>query len=207
MSSTQLGLYNAALRAVGERRLASLTENREPRRLLDEIWNDDAIEACLEMGQWKFACRISSLTYSPSIEPDFGYRYAFDKPADHIRTVAFCRDEYFKTPLIEYNQSANYWFCDLQAVYVQYVSSDSAYGGDLSLWPKSFDTLVAAFLARDLGRRMKNGSDQAVLKKEFDDALTEAKSLCAMEGPTQFPAAGSWVQSRSNGRFGRGNRC
>jgi hypothetical protein len=39
MSASKLKLYNDALGILGERRLASLTENREPRRVLDEVWD------------------------------------------------------------------------------------------------------------------------------------------------------------------------
>ena len=34
-NSDRLDVYNGALRRLGSRRLASLTENREPRRVLD----------------------------------------------------------------------------------------------------------------------------------------------------------------------------
>ena len=42
-NSDRLDVYNGALRRLGSRRLASLTENREPRRVLDDIWNNGAL--------------------------------------------------------------------------------------------------------------------------------------------------------------------
>ena len=39
---TRLQLYNSALLLLGERNLASLSENREPRRLLDHVWDTGA---------------------------------------------------------------------------------------------------------------------------------------------------------------------
>ena len=37
MANDQLSLYNNALTVLGERKIASLTENREPRRVLDDV--------------------------------------------------------------------------------------------------------------------------------------------------------------------------
>ena len=81
---SKLSIYNGALTIIGERKLASLTENREPRYKLDEIWDNDMIDRCLQMGQWKFAKRTVELTASPSVTPSFGFQYAFEQPADHV---------------------------------------------------------------------------------------------------------------------------
>ena len=84
MAASQLGLYNAALgRHLGERTLASLTENREPRRALDAVYSE-VLDECLEAGYWKHARRTVQLTASNSMTPQFGYNYAFDVPADSV---------------------------------------------------------------------------------------------------------------------------
>ena len=53
----KLSIYNGALNILGERKLASETENREPRYQLDDIWDNDMVDRCLQMGQWNFAAR------------------------------------------------------------------------------------------------------------------------------------------------------
>ena len=53
----RLSLYNDALLLCGERALTSLSEDREPRRLLDQIWNSGGVNVCLAEGQWFFAMR------------------------------------------------------------------------------------------------------------------------------------------------------
>ena len=78
--TTQLDLYNGALLQVGERFLASLTEQREPRRLLDQVWAANGVKTCLEEGQWPFAMRTVQVDYDPSITPTFGYARVFQKP-------------------------------------------------------------------------------------------------------------------------------
>jgi len=97
--SDKLTIYNGALRLCKTRKVASLTENNERIRLIDAAWAD-AINYCLETGQWSFATRTGQIDYTPSLEPDFGYTYAFTQPTDMIRPTAICEDEYFGVPLL-----------------------------------------------------------------------------------------------------------
>ena len=69
----RLSIYNDALLLCGERGLASLTENTEPRRLLDQVWNNEGVIKCLELGQWHFAMRGVQVDYDPDLEPSYGY--------------------------------------------------------------------------------------------------------------------------------------
>lgn len=201
--TTQLSIYNAALRHIGERELASLTENREPRRVLDAVWDDDFVDTCLEEGFWNFATRAIKITYSPSVEPPFGYRYAFDIPNDHVRTVAVCSDEYFNSPLTAYAVEGEYWFSDLQELYIKYVSNDNAFGMDFSLWPKTFTRWVELHMASLICERLtQNATKQEQLLKRAKRMLIDAKSKDAMAEATQFMPPGSWSRSRSS-RIGR----
>src|SRR3546814_10721056 len=83
MTATQLSLYNGALRLCGEAKLANLTEDREPRYVLDDVWDDGALRHCLQQGLWNFAMRTVEAEYSPSVEPSFGFRRAFDRSEEH----------------------------------------------------------------------------------------------------------------------------
>jgi hypothetical protein len=206
--ATQLSLYNEALRLCGERKLASLTENREPRRLLDSVWDADAINYCLEQGQWKFAIRTAKLEYNPSMEPAFGYQYGFDKPTDLVRITALCSDEYFNVPLTQYSEEAGYWFSDLDEIYIQYVSNDASYGADFSLYPETYMRYVASYLASEIIDRLTQNNAlwdkvYGLMKKR----LTDARSKDALAGPTKFFPSGSWLNARrGNARTDRGNR-
>jgi hypothetical protein len=136
--TTKLQLYNNALLLCGERALGSLTEEREPRRLLDQVYDTDGIKKCLEMGQWKFAMRTIQIDYDPDVSPTFGYQRAFDKPTDWVVTSSVCSDEYFRAPLLQYTDEAGYWYADLNTIYVRYVSDDAQYGKNIGSWPGSF---------------------------------------------------------------------
>lgn len=204
MSTSKLEIYNAALVICGERVLASLTEDRKPRRLLDHVWDNDGVEACLERGQWKFAINTIKLDYDTSVTTDFGYRRVFVKPSDWVLTSAVCSDEFFTTPLLNYSDENDYWFAEIDEIYVKYVSNATDFGLNLSLWPSSFNKYVGSYFANEIVMALTQDQDmwdkvEAKLKK-FESL---AKNADSMAGPQQFAAAGGWVTSRSRGRTGR----
>src|SRR3546814_8485593 len=151
----QWSIDPGALRILGEGKLSSLAEDRGPRHLLDDVWDEGARKAVLELGDWNFALRTRKVTYDSSVTPDFGLRYAFSKPADWIKTAGIASDEYFRCPLtdLSYKDEAGYWWADLQTLYISHVSSDEQYGYDYSLWPMTFVKLVQAYLADEVSER------------------------------------------------------
>ena len=196
--TTQLDIYNGALLHCGERFLASLTEQREPRRLLDRVWSSNGVKTCLEMGQWNFAMRTIQIDYDPSIEPSFGYNRAFSKPTDWVITTSLCSDEFFGQPLLRYTDEAGYWYSDLDTMYVRYVSSDINYGLNINQWPDSFREFVEAHFASKIILKLSNSEDELkrveALRTKF---LKTAKGKAAMAEPTSFPARGNWSKSRN----------
>jgi len=200
---TKLILYNRALRILGERQLHSttgLTEARKPRYLLDGAWNDNLRENCLEAGLWNFAMRTVQASYDSDVTPSFGHTYAFSKPTDFIRTAEVSTDEYFSEPLLSYTDEQGYWYASVQTVYFKYVSDDSSYGLDYSIWPDSFTNYVAHHLAGEIITGLTKDHD---FTKEFLDLLNRslvyAKNKDAMAEPTKFPPQGNWVRSRRGG--------
>lgn len=200
MGTTRLNLYNQALQELGERSLASLTENRESRRRLDSAWNSDFTQYVLGTGQWKFAKRTQQLPSNPAQTPDFGWRYAFSIPSDLVRLAGVFSDESCYYPLLQYGQERGYYLANSDPLWVSYVSNASNYGGDLSMWPPelvryaTFElaSRVALALTQDAGR-LKDMKALALRE------LTDAKSSDAMEGPTRFPPPGRYVLSRTSG--------
>lgn len=209
MSATKLQIYNEALTEhLGERELASLTESREPRRVLDNIWDAGGVNYCLEKAQWSFGRRVLEITADTSVSPDFGHQFAFARPTDLARITKLCTDEFLRCPLLDYTYEGGYFFADIDIIYLEYVSTDTGFGGDMSRWPESFTRVVAAYLAyRACGRIKSTGASKDDLRKEFERLLADAASKDAMSTPTRFPPAGSWVSSRGgNGNGERGSR-
>ena len=204
--TTQLALYNGALRLLKERKLSSLSENREPRRVLDDEWLG-AVSFCLEQGLWKFAKRTSKITYNPDYTRQFGYHYQFIQPDDFIRLASMTSDEYQNVPLNQYTDEAGSWYADLQEIFVSYTSNSAEYGNDLSKWPETFCRYVELYLAVQVGPRITGEDDK--LQKRMEKALIMAKSKDAMKDPTKFLPQGNWTLSRTQGVYNRrdgGNR-
>lgn len=205
--TSRLTLYNGALRELGERQIASLAENREPRRVLDTAWDEGAVDFCLGAGIWRFAKRTVQLTAEAGMAPTFGYQKAYTVPSDHIRTAALSADEYFNTPLTQYRFEAGFWFTDVEPIFVSYVSNAANYGGDYSLWPVEFAQYVHAYLAMQICTRLtQHEAKYDKLYKIVKDRLSDAASGDTMEDPTVFPPMGRWVSSRIGGRSGRWDR-
>lgn len=203
MSTSRLEIYNAALIICGERILSSLTEDRKPRRLLDHVWDNDGVEACLERAQWKFAMKTIRFDYDTDVDTDYGYRRAFSKPSDWVLTSAVCSDEYFTAPLVRYVDENDFWFTDLDIIYVRFVSNATDYGLDLSLWPATFNKFVSAYFANEIIMGLTQDQEMwTMVEKKLDKTMKYAKSNDAMAGPQQFPAPGNFVSSRYRGRSG-----
>lgn len=194
-SGGKLGLYNGALLILGERKLSSLSEAREPRRALDDAY-DSAIEYGLSRGFWNFAMRAIQVDSSASVTPTFGFNYAFTKPSDFVRLYNFGSTETFDPPLMTVVDEPNYWFANVDPLYVKYVSNDNAYGGDTSIWSETYADYIMTRLAIKTCKRITGkapDTDMFALEKK---ALAVARSQDAMDEPPGFPPRGTWVNSR-----------
>ncbi len=196
MTVSKLSLYQGALLNLGIERLSGISEDIEPRHALDDVWDNQLRDRVLQKGQWNFATRSVKLESSTSTTPTFGYQFAFDKASDFIRTVGVCQDEYFDIPLTRYVDEASWWFADMDPIYVRYVSNDSEYGYDYSIWPPDFSEWVEHYMAYKAGGRLKGQFDTDALDKKQKAALLDARSSDAMESPARFAPMGSWAGSR-----------
>jgi len=202
----KLAIYNGILILTGCRPLASLREQRNEREALDAGW-DDQVAYCLAQGQWNFARRTIEASAADSVEPAFGFTYAFTKPTDFVRLMAIANEDRFLDPLRDYNDEQGYWWANFNPLYVSYVSSDTAYGMDLGKWPASFAEYVKAHTAAVAYWRLIEGKAQnvsigslATFYKLAESRLKTARSEDAMNQPSKRPPRGSWSRARSNGR-------
>jgi hypothetical protein len=208
--TTRLKLYNAALQLCGHSRISALTDETEGRRELDFAWDNNFIRKVLEKGQWNFAIRSQQLTPETSVTPPFGYQNAYLKGDDWITTTAVCDDEFYRTPLLLYEDEQSYIFTDRDMIWVKFVSDDSSFGGDLSKWTGCFEEYAEAFLASKVIQKLTSDKEriQFLLGPRADgkqgymaEKLREAKSNDAMDQPTAFLPTGSWVSSRGEGKY------
>ncbi len=194
-NTTQLSLYNAALRHLGERKLASLSDATEPRRYLDDEYPDTVL-LCLRAGNWNFAIRSVQMDASGVVTPQFGYQSAFEKPADWLRTVVLSPSETFRPPLRDYQDQSGYWIANLQTLYARYVSA--TLGMNLALWPPDFAEYVGAALARTIALRITASDDKFEKAEQREKKYrTRAIATDAMDQAADAMPSGTWVTSRA----------
>jgi uncharacterized protein YneR len=208
--ATQLGLYNSALRFLGEVRLLALSDDRDIRYSLDDVWADGLINAVLEQGYWYFAMRASQINSDPTLKPPYGLSKGFEQPSDWLRTAAICSDPYYNSPITSFTDESGFWFCDTDPIYVRYVSNDTRFGGNLGAWPQSFAEFVGAHMAWKVAPKTTGSRDKTdEMEKLRHRLLTEARSKAAMNESAVFPPLGAWVRARfgrNAGGFDRGSR-
>lgn len=196
--ASKLSIYSGALRALGERRLSSLTEDRASRRELDDAY-DDVIANCLEAGYWNFAMRTVELEPSTDAEPQFGFNYAYEKPEDWVRTYRIAASERFDPPLKDFDDEGAYWFADVDPLYVRYVSND-ADATNPTAWPRSFVAFVELSLAKAICLNITgSGTSKEEIVRELKKAKADAVAKDAMNQSSESPPAGTWVTSRDGG--------
>lgn len=197
---SQLSLYNGALRIIKHRRLTSLTEETEGRRLLDEEYAE-TLDYCLEQGYWNFASRMVELEASDDEETTFGFQYTFQKPTDYVRLVRISHSEFLYPTLedLDYTDEGEYWFSSINPLYVQYISNDDLYGANFNLWPAVYTLYVQHELAFRIAPHLTSysGNELQVLERARDRALKDARSKDAMAQGVMRPPPGRLTQSRS----------
>ena len=200
----QLSIYNGALRMIGERRLADLSEDVESRYVLDDIWDDNGIKRCLEKGFWLHAMRAVELDYDPDFTTPFGHKYTFEFPSDFVKLYSLCTDEFFTHSVALYQTEGNFIFCDYTKLYMRYVSDDASYGMDMSLWPETFTEYVEGYFALRAIKVLTDAqTDEQELKDDVKKLLTKAKSESALREPTGLVEPSGWAIARSRLDYGR----
>jgi hypothetical protein len=151
---------------------------------------------------WKFATRTQMLDYDSSVTPEFGYRRAFAKASDWVATVAVCSDEYCKEPLLRYSDEAGYIWCDLDRIYVRFVSNSTDWGLNLASWPATFTEYVKTYFAGRVCMKLTGDEAKTLAFNKprglVDMAEATAKNNDAQNDPPKFPPPSAWVRARNN---------
>lgn len=198
----KLSIYNFALLAIEERNIASLTENREPRRVLDQLWTPQ-VNFCLEQGFWKHAKRVLQMPASTTVIPQFGYNCAVAIPNDWIKTYVISSSPSLTPPLLDYKTEAGYIFSNADPLYLDYISSDPSYGWNLGRWSQTFANYVGYNLGKMAAGRLAKSDKivERVTKLEYR-GKRDAKAIDAMNDPPGFSPTSSWIRARRGNTFG-----
>lgn len=181
MAIDQLGLYNDALLILGQRALSSLTEDREPRHLLDGAYTRDAVRYCLELVQPNFASKTAILS-TPTSGVTFDNVHPL--PADYVTVIEPFSDNKLDQAISRYVIEGKTLLSDYDTVYLRYISD----GYLITDWAPSFFRVVGAYLARELCIRL-SPDEQEVIQATFDKRVKEAQALEARKTPANRSSA------------------
>lgn len=202
LSYEWLKIYNDALLILGQPKLASRLYDSPLRVPLDTSIDSGIVASALEDIGWQFAMKTVKSDYNPSVDPDFGYVYAHDNPADMLIFDGVFTDEYQRSPLKAYQYEADVIYADHQELYIQYVSTD--FVSAPATWPATFKRYVAAAIAKDCAGIFKADANRVELT--WKQRKSDAKNLDASQSPPVVILPGSWTKSRFSGSDSRRDR-
>jgi hypothetical protein len=195
--TTELELKNLALGTyIGTERLTTLTDDVPARYALDAVY-PGVVGLILKRGIWKHALRTVALTKEVTA-PTFHRQHAYAKPTDFVRIARISPDIRLDVELLHYREDGDFFYSDVDPIYLQYVSNDAAWGLDLTRWPEAFTDAVAAELAyKSLLPISKDRGDRADLYKIKAQALDLSRRQDAVDEPVKSVPAGRLVRSRT----------
>ena len=211
--ATKLGLYRSAVLLIKQNAIGLATTDDDAFVNTLDLVYDSALRFALAAGDWNQATRTVSIEASEDVEPAFGYSFAIPKPDDYAgRIVAISGNELFDPPLDRYDEEGGmegYIFCDVDPLYLRYVSNGVEFGLNLSTWLPSFERYFEYELAWRICGTLTNmsGSEKDEFRKEYKRALRDAKSKDARnQGATMLPQgrlvqARGWPSTRSRWRY------
>jgi hypothetical protein len=192
--SSKLSLYNDALRAIGDLRLSSLTEDTEARYVLDDAW-PDCVEFMFTEGLWNFATKTQVINADPGQPVIPGFSFVFDKPLHWVRTITISNNSLFTEEAV-YRDEGNKIYSNWDELYIRFISSEKAVDDQVVNWPPTFAKAVAACLARECAERLSgSGAKAEALDAQYKDVLANAKNKDALDQSKMIFRPGSWVRS------------
>lgn len=181
MAVTKLQLYDNALLLIGQRALTGLTEDREPRHLLDSVYDLDAIAYCLEIVKPVFASKIVTLN-TPATSSEHDLDSVHTLPSDYITVVGVYSDPKLDQPISRYLIEGNTLACEYDAIYLRYTSDD--YVTDFTNWSASFSRVASAYLAREISIKLTPAKYEDI-SSLFIDRVEAVKGLEGEKEPAE----------------------
>ena len=210
--ASQLSIYNAALRHLGQRKLSATTDDVEARYVLDDEYTTSLVY-CLRQGCWNYALEENSISAAASAGASVKYGVKFTKPADWVRTRDISAYAKFEPPLTDFVDMAGYWHATgISLLYVRFVSSTP--GIVVANFPTDYAEYVSAYLAWLVFKKITGEGHDAraffsdtVLEPLYrsaliNDALDGKPTLSKAKALAEIGATGSLIKGQSSGGGG-----
>ena len=174
MSLTQLDLMNTALVKLGAYKTTALNDGSTEADIAGTLYAP-VRDAVLTAHPWNFAT-VSVTLAAPSVTPPVAdYTYAFDLPADHLRTLSVGANG--TSAGVMFRQIQNRIETDEPTIILTYIAR-----GAEADQPPFFDMLLINRLAAEICLPLtENAARAEVFYKLYDRDLTLARTIDAMQ--------------------------
>ncbi len=190
--AAETDIINAGLILLGELPIVSTSDNRKAARLA-ALRYPQVRDAVLRAHPWNCAVKRGSESAAASPAPAFGWTKAFNVPADFLRLVRL--EDHRQDYAYENGQILT----DNASIKFLYIFQLT----DVNKMDALLRETIAARLAADSALALaKSGSLTALLWKQYETKLGEARSIDAQENPTQEFMADEWDNARFIGVAG-----
>lgn len=187
MAVTKVSMSNDALLEIGAQMITSMTEDSEPARLCNHLF-DELLDAELELEPWSFAKERKQLAQL-STKPDFGWSYQYALPTDPwcIKVISEYNDN-------EFTIEGRKLLSDASSIKIIYLKRVSDLNELSPLFRRSFKFKMASLLAlplqgsRTLKEHMEKMYELWFRRAQFRDAQGS--------GTPPEQAEGSWHDAR-----------
>ncbi len=181
-------IANLALRRLGADRIASLTEDSENARAVNDV-HETVRDAVLRLHPWNCALTRASLA-ADSTAPSWGYAFAYTLPTD-----PYClRVWRLADSMLEYRVEGRKLLSDagapLQILYIARIANPELFDASLTV------TLAAALAAEIAFRLTNSRTAEEAMHKWFEQSLARARSADAQEGTPENIEADEFERSR-----------
>jgi hypothetical protein len=188
-SVTETTIINAALFLTGAKKITSDSDDTKSARLAKTMFPLARSKVFALRGiEWQFARGRATLTQMTT-DPDFGYEYQYELPADCVRVIAIVdtdgddteykfRREIFVDIIGESEREYDVILTDESSAPIRYIRHRTNVG----CWPAYFAWLVSVTLAIMLCEPLKQDKQKkSQLMLLYEDAYDDAKAGNAME--------------------------
>lgn len=191
-------ICNAALQLVKNSKVITSLEQGTKEANACAVCFEELRDALLEMSNWKFATTRVKLAQL-STTPEFGWQYAYEKPADFIRVVTLHQGS-AGTDSVPYSLEGTAIVADAADLYLKYIRRVT----DPNEMSPTFRTALSKLLASRLAVVLaQSPSLSDKLYEQFlSQDLPTAKSVDSIQNYVdQFPES-DWVSVRHGGMTG-----
>jgi hypothetical protein len=181
-----------ALDVLKEAPITSLDQDRPIARWLKRnfaVTRDSVLAAA----DWNFAIKRTSLPADGN-KPAFGWCYSYTQPSDCIRVIPLTCEGQIEGRPIPYEVEGGKILTDAApALKIRYVFRNENYG----VYPASFQEALAGRLGMKMAHWLTGKQSYAqIANNMYNDAMSRAWTLDAMQGTAPRAADTEWIDAR-----------